>query len=66
VPDKKHLSEILSAALAPIRERRAELGRAPDLVWDVIADGDRRARAVAQATLEAVRDAMGLAARGRT
>jgi tryptophanyl-tRNA synthetase len=60
VADKKHLSGALAAYLAPIRERRAELAREPDRVWDVIADGDRRARAVAAATMADVRAAMGL------
>jgi len=61
VADKKHLSERMAAFLAPIRERRAEIARDPNRVWDVIADGDRRARAVAQATMAEVRAAMGLA-----
>ena len=60
VPDKRHLSEVLAKALAPIRERRAEIERDPNRVWDVIADGDARARAVAVATMEQVRDAMRL------
>ncbi len=58
VPNKRHLSEVLAGALRPIRERRAEIARRPDFVWDVIADGDRRARAVATETMAAVRDAM--------
>jgi tryptophanyl-tRNA synthetase len=60
VADKKHLSAVLAEALAPVRERRAELAREPDRVWDVIADGDRRARAVAAETMHAVRAAMGI------
>jgi tryptophanyl-tRNA synthetase len=60
VPDKKHLSEVLSHALAPIRERRAELVADPDRVRDIIRDGNRRARAVAEETLELVRGAMNL------
>ena len=60
VADKQHLSEVLAAYLAPIRERRAEISRDVDRVWDVIADGDRRARAVAEATMAEVRAAMGL------
>jgi tryptophanyl-tRNA synthetase len=59
VPDKKHLAEILSRALAPIRERRAEIAADPDRVRDVIADGNARARAVAQRTMQEVREAMG-------
>ena len=60
VPDKRNLSQILSDTLAPIRERRERWARDPDAVRDVIADGNRRAREVATATLEQVRAAMGL------
>ena len=60
VPDKKHLAQVLADALAPIRERRARWARDPDAVRDVIADGNRRARAVAEATMDDVRSAMGL------
>jgi len=60
VADKKHLSEVLAHYLAPIRERRAELSRDAHHVWDVIADGDRRAREIAEKTMAEVRDAMGL------
>jgi tryptophanyl-tRNA synthetase len=60
VPDKKHLAEVLSEALAPIRERRAEYAADPDRVRDIIRDGNRRARAVAEETLDMVRTAMNL------
>jgi len=60
VPDKQHLARVLAAALAPIRERRERYARDPDRVRDIIADGCRRARATAQATMEEVRSAMGL------
>ncbi len=60
VPDKQHLARVLASALAPIRERRERYARDPDRVRDIIADGCRRARAVAQATMEEVRGAMGL------
>jgi tryptophanyl-tRNA synthetase len=60
VPDKQHLARVLAAALAPIRERRERYARDPDTVRDIIADGGRRARAVAQATMEEARSAMGL------
>jgi tryptophanyl-tRNA synthetase len=67
VPDKKHLSEVLAGRLAPIRERRARYAADADRVRDIIADGNRRARAVAQRTLEQVREAMGFTSleRGR-
>jgi len=60
VDDKKHLSAIMAEHLAPIRERRAELARDPDHVWDVLHEGAKRARAEARATMERVRAAMGL------
>jgi tryptophanyl-tRNA synthetase len=60
VPNKKHLSQVLIDALAPIRERRARWAADPDAVRDVIADGNRRARAIAEATLDEVRSAMNL------
>jgi tryptophanyl-tRNA synthetase len=60
VPDKKHLTQSLSDALAPIRERRLRWAQDPDAVRDVIADGNRRARAIAERTMDDVRAAMGL------
>jgi tryptophanyl-tRNA synthetase len=60
VPDKKHLAQVLADALAPIRERRTRWAADPDAVRDVIADGNRRARAVAESTMDDVRSAMGL------
>jgi tryptophanyl-tRNA synthetase len=61
VDDKKHLTKVLVEALAPIRERRARWAAEPDSVRDVIQDGDRRARKIAETTMEQVRSAMGLA-----
>ena len=60
VPDKKDLTQVLTQALAPIRERRDRFAGDPDLVRDIIEDGNRRARAVAERTMEAVRSAMRL------
>ena len=62
VPDKKHLTQVLSDTLAPIRERRARYEADPDAVRDIVADGNRRARAVAERTLDEVRRAMNLVA----
>jgi tryptophanyl-tRNA synthetase len=62
VPNKKHLSKVLADTLAPIRERRARWAADPDAVRDLIAEGNRRAREVASATMDQVRAAMGLAA----
>jgi tryptophanyl-tRNA synthetase len=63
VPDKKHLTQVLTDALAPVRERRARWVADPSKVRDVIADGNTRARAVAEKTMDEVRSAMGLSAR---
>lgn len=57
---KEHLARNMAASLAPIRERAAELDRQPGRVQDVLADGARRARSVASATMEDVRDAVGV------
>jgi tryptophanyl-tRNA synthetase len=60
VPDKKQLSELLARVLEPIRERRVRWEKDPDAVRDVIADGNRRAGVIAEATMDEVRAAMGL------
>jgi tryptophanyl-tRNA synthetase len=60
VPDKQHLARTLADTLAPIRERRQRWADDPDAVRDVISDGNRRARAVAERTMDDVRAAMGL------
>jgi len=58
--DKKHLAEIMIETLAPLRERREELAKRPDHVWDVLHEGAARAREEARATMEQVRAAMHL------
>jgi tryptophanyl-tRNA synthetase len=60
VPDKRDLGQRLSDALAPIRERRERYAADPDRVREIVAEGNRRARAVAAATLDEVREAMRL------
>jgi len=60
VDDKKHLASIMAEHLAAFRERREVLARDPDLVWDVLREGAKRARAEARATMERVREAMNL------
>ena len=42
-------------ALAPFREKRAELDRNPDYVFDVLHEGAKRARVIAQQTMAEVR-----------
>ncbi|MEW6142663.1 MAG: tryptophan--tRNA ligase [Chloroflexota bacterium] len=56
---KKQLAASMNTSLAPFREHRAELASRPDYVNDVFADGARRARAIAQATIAEVRQRMG-------
>jgi tryptophanyl-tRNA synthetase len=45
--------------LEPIREKRAGFEKNPKLIWDVIEDGNGKARAAAQATMAVVRAALG-------
>jgi tryptophanyl-tRNA synthetase len=60
VADKKHLAQVMSEALAPIRDRRRKWEQDPDAVRDVLRDGTRRAREVARETMDQVRSAMGV------
>lgn len=55
---KAQLAVRLNEHLAEIRERRQYYALKPDLVWDVLATGTKRARVVAAETLEEVREAM--------
>ncbi len=59
---KKDLLERMNAHFAPMRERRAALAARPAEVDDALADGARRARAIARPVLDACRDAAGLGA----
>jgi len=55
---KAQLATKLNGHLAEIRERRQQYASQPDLVWDILATGTKRARAVAVETLVEVREAM--------
>lgn len=57
---KHKLVAALNAFLDPIRERRADYERQPDLLEAILGDGSRRARAEARETLDQARAAMGL------
>ncbi len=57
---KKILAASLNAHLEPFRTRRAEFDKQPQLVWDILDDGDKRARVIAEATMQEVRAAIGL------
>jgi tryptophanyl-tRNA synthetase len=57
---KRMVTEAVNTRLAPLRARRAELDADPGYALQVLRDGCARAREVATATLEEVRDAMGM------
>ncbi len=57
---KKQLLEKLKTCFAPIRERYFDLKSRPDDVRDIMQDGTKRARSIAQKTLDAARHAVGL------
>jgi len=57
---KRILAEGINAALAPFRERRAQLAANPQYIADVLADGAQRARSIARETLKEVKQKMGL------
>ena len=57
---KKLMAKNLNTSLEPFRARRAEFEKDPDGVWDVLHDGAKRARQIAEKTMEEVRSAVGL------
>jgi len=57
---KKRFAANLNKHLEPFRAKRAELASKPDYVTDVLNDGAKRARAIAQQTMVEVREAMAL------
>ncbi len=58
---KQKLAKALNAALEPLRERRAAMLAAPGTLRDILHEGSRKARAVAQATMDRVRASVRLA-----
>ena len=57
---KKYVTESVNAYLAPIRARREELLGDLDYIEDVLHEGNRRANEIADATLDEVRETMGM------
>ncbi len=55
---KKRLAANINRALAPIREKRVEIEKNKDYVWDVLKNGEQRARAKATEVMGKVRKAM--------
>ncbi|MEU9359218.1 tryptophan--tRNA ligase [Streptomyces sp. NPDC048301] len=56
---KRTVTEAVNARMAPIRARRAEYAQDMGYVREVLRAGNERANAVAEATLDEVREAMG-------
>jgi tryptophanyl-tRNA synthetase len=57
---KTKLAKAINATLAPMRERRREVMAHPDRVREILIEGSRKARGIAEATMERVRDAVKL------
>ena len=57
---KRIVTEAVNEFLAPHRERRAQYEADLDYVRDVLAEGNRRMNEIANATLDEVREAMGM------
>ena len=58
---KGALIEQLLKRLEEVHARRPEFASRPDTVWDILREGSKKARQVAQATMEEVRAAMKIA-----
>ncbi len=57
---KARVTEAVNSYFAPLRKRRAELEADPGYVDDVLRRGNDRANEIADATLDEVRDKMGM------
>jgi len=57
---KRELAARMNEALRPIRERRRELKERPDRMKEILMNGAAKARTVARATLEEVREVLNL------
>ncbi|WP_296010132.1 tryptophan--tRNA ligase [uncultured Adlercreutzia sp.] len=57
---KRYVTESVNSYLAPIRERRRELEGKTEYVREILHEGNRRANEIANATLDEVREAMGM------
>jgi tryptophanyl-tRNA synthetase len=57
---KKLFARNLNAHLEPFRARRAGIAQKPAAVWDILHDGGKRARTIAEDVMAEVRAAIGL------
>jgi tryptophanyl-tRNA synthetase len=60
VEDKHLLAAAINKYLEPFRTRRHELEKDPNFIWDVLRDGEKRARVIAEKTMAKVREVVGL------
>lgn len=56
---KDAVADAIIRELTPIRERRTELLQQPDRLEAILSDGASRARAIARATIDEVKERMG-------
>lgn len=57
---KRKLADSVIALLGPIQQRRVELSKNPDYLFQVLYEGGKKARSVIQKTVNEVREKMGL------
>jgi tryptophanyl-tRNA synthetase len=57
---KKLLLTAMESFLAPIQAKRREFDDHPDLVWDILSDGNKKARVEAEKTMDAIRSQLNL------
>ena len=57
---KTKLAKAVNTVLDPLRERRREMLNRPGQIREIVYEGSRKARTIAQATMERVRDAVKL------
>lgn len=57
---KKRLEGILKELISPIRERREALAKDPDYIMDILREGTIKCQNTTQATLDEVKDGLGL------
>jgi tryptophanyl-tRNA synthetase len=57
---KTKLAKAMNAALEPMRARRQQVLARPERIREIAVEGSRKARTVAQATMERVRDGVKL------
>lgn len=57
---KAYVIDAVNSYFEPIRQKRAEFAAQPNLIRDILHDGNARANRIANATLDEVREAMGM------